>query len=307
MSARLLPSPRMITRSTVGISCARPTPSSERFVLTRSTMAPSWIPTPSSVRTTRPPPSDVAAVVSARCAARVVVAQTSEKASDSTTVVTVCDTRPRRPSAAGAWRRPSACAARGGRPRPAMPSNTLSVSASKSTCALIASTVSSMMRPCTAGSSTSGARVATKASSSTSWSRAQPVTIETGTRIVAMTMKRAESSPRHHPCLAVAGRPASASRAFSASRIRTRSARLATSGSAVAASICVMSPLSRECGPQVGSAAKDHPIGLTGRAIRRRAGPRPPCRERRRRRPGSARTPCCGGAATCGRRAGGRS
>ena len=80
-----------------------------------------------------------------------------------------------------------------------MPSNTFAVIWSKSTCAVIASIDSSMIIDCTAGSSTSGARDATNASSSTSWIRAQALTIETGTRIVAMTMSAADRSARHQP------------------------------------------------------------------------------------------------------------
>ena len=178
------PSPRMTTLSMVGISSAAPRPRSIRFCLTRSTTAPSWMPTPSSVRTTSPPPSEVETPTRARCAARVAVAHTSEKASDSTTRVTVVVTRLSSPFAAGASSSWSASAARGGRPRSAMPSNTLEVISWKSTWALIASIDSSMIIACTAGSSTSGASVATNASSSTSCTRAHAPTIETGTRIV---------------------------------------------------------------------------------------------------------------------------
>ena len=80
-----------------------------------------------------------------------------------------------------------------------MPSKTFDVICWKSTWALIASIDSSMIIACTAGSSTSGASVATNASSSTSCTRAQAPTIETGTRIVATTMHSAERSARHQP------------------------------------------------------------------------------------------------------------
>ena len=212
IAARVSPSPMITTLSTVGMSSAAPRPRSTRFCLTRSTTAPSWMPTPSGVSTTRPPPSDVAAVVSARWAARVAVAQTSAKASDSTTRVTVWVTRLSRPSAAGACSRSSAWTARGGSPSPAMPSKTFAVIWLKSTSAVMADMVSSTISACTAGSSTRGARVLTNASSSTSCTRAHALTIETGTRIAAMTMQIADTTARQRPLARRAGTAVSSSK-----------------------------------------------------------------------------------------------
>ncbi len=307
----------MITLSTAGITCAAPTPRSMRFCLTFSTIVPSWMPTPSSERTTTPPPSEVAAAVSPRCAARVAVAQTSANASDSTTRVTVVVTRFSSPAAAGAASSPRASCARGGRSSWAMPSNTLEVSSWKSTLALIASMDSSMTSCCTAGSSASGAIVATKASSSTSWTRAQAETIERGTSSVAITITSAERKARHLPgdrrCAGGTAASAGTVRRVSFS-VRSRS----TSARRSSISDVVMSHLSRGAPPAPWGYSAQPTMRLATRReksspavgdahARPRAGPRRPCRAPWRRRRGWARTPSCGAAARCGRLAAGRS
>ena len=283
-----------------------------RFCLTRSTIAPSWMPTPSSVRTTSPPPSEVDTPTRARCAARVAVAHTSAKASDSTTRVTVVVTRLSSPFAAGASSSWSASAARGGSPRPAMPSNTsrgdlLEVDLGVDRLHGLVDDHRLHRGVVHERRQRRDERVLVD-----SCTRAHAPTIETGTRMAAMTMHSAERNARHHP-------------------LRRRVAGATSSGATAPPPECfVLGAQCGEFGLQVDgvwlaheasssrmplivaydATVRHHPFRDEIRptaALRPRGAPRRPCRARWPRRRGSARTPSCGGAATCGRRAGGTS
>ncbi len=309
----------MIVRSTDGMRRATPKPRSVSPDFTCSTIGPSSTPRPSSVSTTIPPPSDVAVVVTTRCAPRTAVVHVFAKASDSTMPVTAFCTRLRSPSAAGWRRRSSASAARRGRPRPATPSMTLPVICSKSAFCSIAAMVWSITSCWTEGSCASGPSIATKRSSSTSSARAHAATIETGTRTAATMMQRADRGARHQlrlgrpPLFAtasVADDPVAATRrAFSASSSRTRCSSSpdgspVMSGTGRRLSLVCRAPFCT--GPAVSRGGFCGRPTL-GRGLRWRGGWRRPCRGRPRRRRGSARRPSCGGAARCDRRAGGTS
>ena len=152
----------------------------------------------------------------------------------------------------------------------------------------MASVVLSMSSACTCGSSASGANVATKRSSSTSCVRAQPPTIEIGTRIVAITMHSAESHARHTPPRGAAA-PGTAStrafnRAFSASRAVSRAAMSSAASEAGVVGASIVIPHFTVQRRPYASPPPDET------RLRSRAAPPRPCRARRRRRRGSART-----------------
>ena len=123
-----------------------------------------------------------------------------------------------------------------------------------STCSFTAVVTWSMTIACTSGSSTSGPKVETNWSGSTSSTRAHAPTTDTGTRIDAITMQRAETKARHpfrfleHGLGAAtsgsmgAVSASDASRSFSASRAAIRALRAAASSLDEAVAGEVMSP-----------------------------------------------------------------
>ena len=100
------------------------------------------------------------------------------------------------PWVAGASSSPSACSARGERSSSLMPSKRSEVSAGMSTCSSIAAVTWSPMYACTAGSSASGANVATNWSVSTSWIRAHAEITATGASSRATTTSTTAATVR---------------------------------------------------------------------------------------------------------------
>ena len=157
-------------RSTTGMLAAKPTPCCSRRSFTASMTGP-------SCTETVPSPPIASAAFGSPCTAatkawwlRVSAArQISAKAGDSTSRSTMPETSDCSPCVAGASSSPSACSARGGRSSCSRPSKRSEVSVGMSTCSSIAAVTWSPMYDCTAGSSASGANVATNWSVSTSW------------------------------------------------------------------------------------------------------------------------------------------
>ena len=140
------------------------------------------------------------------------------------------------PWVAGASSNPSACSARGGRSSCLMPSKRSEVNVGMSTCSSIAAVTWSPMYDCTAGSSASGANVATNWSVSTSWRRAHAEITATGASSSATTTSTTAATVRPRRRRSRGGAPAASVPSTFAVTASDRNAAFSASSFAILAS-----------------------------------------------------------------------